>query len=99
MNPTHRHIETQTLVFPGGYPEEALEVLPEGFWEDWNLEQNLIALRQKRDRLLLESDKYMLLDMPITEEKRNEWIAYRQLLRDLPETGNIENPQWPSKPN
>ncbi len=94
--PTHKDIETGALVFPQGYPPEALEPLEEGFWEIWESEQELINVRIKRDKLLQESDKYMLQDFPITNEKRNEWIIYRQALRDLP----LNIPfQWPTKPS
>ena len=43
-------------------------------------------IRYKRDKLLNESDKYILSDYPITEEKRQEWKDYRTLLRDFPST-------------
>jgi hypothetical protein len=42
-------------------------------------------LRQDRDNELRETDVYMLSDYPITPEKRQEMIEYRQWLRDLPE--------------
>ena len=41
--------------------------------------------RAERDNLLAETDKYMLPDFPITEEKLAQYKAYRQYLRDLPE--------------
>ena len=44
-------------------------------------------IRRDRDEKLIESDRYMLSDFPITEEKREEWRVYRKALRDL--TGNI----------
>ena len=40
-------------------------------------------IRQKRNAHLSESDKYMMPDYPITEEKKDEWKAYRQALRDI----------------
>lgn len=40
-------------------------------------------LRSKRNFLLKESDKYVLPDYPITEEKRNLYKIYRQKLRNL----------------
>ena len=43
----------------------------------------LEIIREKRDILLLESDKYMLSDFPITNEKKEEWKIYRQRLRDI----------------
>jgi len=48
-------------------------------------------IRHLRDELLKSSDKYMLSDYPITEEKRQEWKDYRALLRDIPNTIKIED--------
>src|SRR5699024_2006188 len=48
--------------------------------------QLLAALRQERDRLLRESDRTQIPDYPISAEDRAAWAAYRQQLRDLPET-------------
>lgn len=41
--------------------------------------------RAERDNLLAQTDKYMLSDFPITDEEREQYKAYRQYLRDLPE--------------
>lgn len=40
-------------------------------------------VRNERDRLLLESDKYLLSDYPIDEAKRDKVVVYRQALRDI----------------
>lgn len=50
-------------------------------------DQKMDFIRRDRDEKLLESDRYMLPDFPITEEKREEWKIYRQALRDI--TSNI----------
>lgn len=58
----------------------------DGYWED---------LRNKRNRLLAETDFYGLPDVTMPEEIR----VYRQQLRDLP--ANTEDPLsvvWPAKP-
>lgn len=39
--------------------------------------------RNKRNSYLQLTDKYILPDFPITEEKRNIIIEYRQMLRDF----------------
>ncbi len=49
-------------------------------------EQKAFILRERRDRLLYETDKYMIPDYPITEEEREEYRLYRQYLRDIPQT-------------
>ena len=38
----------------------------------------------ERDILLKESDWTQLPDSPLSAEKKAEWAAYRQALRDLP---------------
>lgn len=47
--------------------------------------------RAERDNLLAQTDKYMLPDFPITDEKREQYKAYRQHLRDLPEQAGFPN--------
>ena len=75
-------------------------------------EQDLIILkysilRCERNKLLKNTDKYMISDFPhSSESKKNEWITYRQLLRNLPSTqtpeldnfGDLINITWPTKP-
>lgn len=41
-------------------------------------------LRAKRDKLLLETDKYMLSDFPIDTKTRGLYKDYRNYLRGLP---------------
>jgi hypothetical protein len=41
-------------------------------------------LRKLRNDRLLESDKYMIIDYPINDEKRDEFKLYRIALRNLP---------------
>lgn len=43
-----------------------------------------ILLRAKRNKLLEQTDKYMLSDFPITTQKRTHYKNYRAYLRDLP---------------
>lgn len=45
--------------------------------------------RNERDSLLSNTDKYLLPDFPITEEKLNKVKAYRQYLRNLPQNENF----------
>mgnify|MGYP001353166849 CR=1 FL=1 len=63
-----------------------------------------------RNGLLIESDKFMISDYPITGEKREEWKVYRQSLRELPSTIDLTqlkmnsrfeliNFTWPQKPS
>jgi len=76
--------------------------------------QELIAglpmkkLRYERDLLLRRCDKYSLPDWPHSNSsKRQEWLDYRQALRDLPSSttpqfdsnNNLINVTWPTKPD
>lgn len=56
-------------------------------------------LRDRRARLLRQSDFTQVPDAPLTEEQRAAWATYRQALRDLPET--VIDPAtvvWPLPP-
>jgi hypothetical protein len=52
-------------------------------------------LREQRNSLLQSSDFSQLPDAPVN---RDEWATYRQALRDLPSTVDINNPVYPTKP-
>ena len=43
-------------------------------------------LRINRDKLLSESDKYMIVDFPLNDTQKLAIKNYRQTLRDLPKT-------------
>lgn len=64
-----------------GYPDVPDDV-------DDNSKNNFA--RSHRNRLLTDSDYTQMADYPMSDEKRAEWSAYRQALRDLP-----EHPDWP----
>jgi hypothetical protein len=77
--------------------------------EEWERNRDyLIELREIRDQLLTSCDWTQLPDVQstFTSSKQEEWIEYRQKLRDLPE--NIEDPKplvidlthphWPIRP-
>lgn len=58
-------------------------------------EEKLEALRRVRNALLKSSDITQLPDYPISDEKRAEWTAYRQELRDAPDTPERALPTKP----
>jgi len=77
------------------------------FWTD---DRKLEVVRGYRDEKLLKTDKYMMPDFPITEEKREEWKIYRQALRDITTnisladividiTITIQGDIWPTPPS
>ena len=72
------------------------------------LAHNLTILRRERNMRLASCDIYMINDYPHkTESIKQEWIVYRQSLRDLPqqypepetdENDNLINVVFPEKP-
>lgn len=59
-------------------------------------------LREQRDYLLENSDKYALVDTyaALTQEQQAQLMAYRQALRDLPnQAGFPWNVTWPETPS
>jgi len=51
-----------------------------------------------RNNLLRLSDWTQLPDAPITTAQKTVWKAYRQALRDLPETVGDGETVWPTPP-
>ena len=54
-------------------------------------EEKAESKRAERDALLANTDKYMISDFPITDEKREKYKAYRSYLRDLPSSDLFPN--------
>jgi hypothetical protein len=59
--------------------EEAKDVKEPYHDNNWDL----VYLRNTRNSLLQLTDKYLLSDFPISDEKRYEIIEYRQYLRNF----------------
>ena len=58
---------------------------------------SLLVLRLKRNQKLSESDWTQTNDIRLENEE--EWVAYRQALRDLPaNTEDPTHPEWPEPP-
>jgi hypothetical protein len=63
-------------------------------------------IREKRAKLLADSDWTQTRDCPLEDTKISEWATYRQTLRDMPSTqtitldeNNIPNEiVWPTPP-
>ena len=66
--------------------KEHLDVL----WSEMEID----VIREKRNKLLQESDFRVVADYP----NRKAWLSYRRKLRDLPETWSESNPAFPSPP-
>lgn len=65
-----------------------------------NLDRLLSSIRNKRNKLLLESDYTELpaMQASLTEQKKLEWAKYRQDLRDITDQLDLLNLNWPTKP-
>ena len=62
-------------------------------------EEQWAEVRGKRDRLLAECDWTQVVDAPLTYEQKTAWQAYRQSLRDLPQSfATPEEVVWPTTP-
>tara|TARA_B110000259_G_C13996981_1_gene394782 strand:+ start:504 stop:953 length:450 start_codon:yes stop_codon:yes gene_type:complete len=79
-------------------------------WQDWvdnawviNSERIMVEVRRDRTQRLYECDWTQLSDATITDEKKAQWAAYRQLLRNFPTAlsgiSNIDEVQWPNRPS
>jgi hypothetical protein len=81
-------------------PQEAAECSASE--QQWTAELNTRLAREarkQRDNLLSLSDWAMLPDAPITTQRKEEFIAYRQALRDVPAQPNFPNIiSWPTLP-
>lgn len=59
-------------------------------------------IREQRRLLLQGCDWTQAADSPLSEEKKAEWAAYRQALRDLPDeqgsVNSIDDVVWPTPP-
>ena len=59
-------------------------------------------IRNQRNILLFQTDKYLLPDFPITTEQLEQVKEYRNQLRTFPNSSNVLNftlPTFPEKPN
>ena len=78
--------------------EETARDAEEKTWADGQLNRDLLSLRNKRNRLLAETDYLALSNNTLADNMK----TYRQELRDLP-TGldtveKVANVTWPTKP-
>jgi TPP-dependent pyruvate/acetoin dehydrogenase alpha subunit len=78
--------------------EEAARDAEEQAWADAAPARALADLREKRNRLLAETDYYALSDVTMSDDMK----TYRQELRDFPAgkdtVEKCENATWPTKP-
>ena len=70
-----------------------------GKWQRWTLrdkttDEKMAIIRDTRDGLLGDTDYFGLSDVTMSDEM----TTYRQDLRDLPASVDVDNPVYPTKP-
>ena len=106
----------QELNVPVQYDGSVWRIEPEdydvdetAFAEELERQKQLVCLervRKQRNKLLQECDHYIFPDYPIAEEVKQQWIEYRQALRDITITEPLPSMDdsgylrvsWPSEP-
>jgi len=87
-----RNSETNKIQFT--VDTEALEAATQN-----HNQSQWLMFRGERTQRLSECDWVLLSDVPLTQEKLDEWKVYRQALRDLPSTTeDPQNPVYPTPP-
>jgi len=68
---------------------------------DQSIKDQWVWLREQRDKKLAACDWTVTVsDRPMSDEKKAEWVVYRQALRDLPSTvTDPTNVTWPTPPS
>ena len=93
-----RHHLINGIKVPFTAEEEAARDAEEAAWEAGAFDRAIADLRDKRNRLLKETDFYALSDVTMSEDM----TTYRQELRDLPDglttVEEVKNVTYPTKP-
>ena len=94
--PRYHNINGNNVQFTAA--EETARDNEETAWANAAPARALASLRQKRDRLLAETDYLALSDTTLSDDMK----TYRKNLRDLPSgkdtVAKCENATWPTKP-
>lgn len=101
-------VNASAVYLPGGVPT-LLPPKPDtpyhvfdyalGQWVDpRTADMRWAEVRKERDRGLSASDWSILPDVPMTVERRRQWEAYRQALRDITTQTDPFNIVWPAPP-
>ena len=72
-------------------------------WTYWNNETKLDSIRLQRDYLLQQTDWRAIRAYETQTPESQDWLDYRQALRDFPQTVNVNLPiqqiVWPVPPS
>ncbi len=93
-----RHHLINGIKVPFTAEEETAWDNAETAWNNGALSRAQANLREKRNKLLAETDFYALSDVTMSDDMK----TYRQDLRDLPDgkdtVDKVNNATWPTKP-
>lgn len=89
----------ESINFPDEYEKPPRDNFEEEL-QELSVKKRWKELRKERNRRLAKTDYLFTSDYPHpTPEKKQEWLDYRQSLRDLPaNTEDPVNPVWPIAP-
>ena len=99
VNVNYDEMVLNTIENNAPIPEDIATLTPEEL-QSKILESHKNLIRQERDRRLAECDWTQAADVPLSEEKKEEWRIYRQQLRDFISTITEVSVEiiWPNKP-
>ena len=87
-----------TLVFHDDGPVISADEL-DALWPSVRVGVAWDAVRAERDRRLSECDWTQVADAPLNATAKAAWAAYRQALRDVPQTfASPDDVVWPTAP-
>lgn len=80
--------------------EDAEEInIPEDVIQKAEQDNKWSDIRNKRDYLMTSCDWTQIPDASLTDEMKSKYTAYRQALRDIPQShDNPDDVVWPVKP-
>jgi hypothetical protein len=93
--------DTNNTTFENNIPEDQVFILNETLDYIKTLSKNDLIeyVRKIRNTLLYDTDWTTLSDSPLSEDLKQQYIVYRQALRDLPQTINTyQDLVWPIRP-
>ena len=90
--PTIDHSKQKIVLVGTPYEEDGFWVVREAV--DKTTDEKMVTIRAERDTLLRDTDWTGLSDVTMSADM----ITYRQALRDLPASVDVDSPVYPTKP-
>ena len=98
-----RHHLINGIEVPFTAEEEAARDAEEAAWSAGAFDRAMADLRQRRNRLLQESDWTMLADTTLTNVQKTSWMNYRTELRNITDglstVDDVNSVVFPNTPN